>query len=332
MFLDKVDAAIIEGLSEDSRAYLKTIAERAGCSIQTVSNRLNKLYPALGLRHSVEINLPKAGFPLQFFVKAKLSEGTSFDSSSFSEAVSSIPFVQFAALTKGDFDLLLWCVARSNEEYLGAVEWPLRMRFDRFFSDWSSHPVLHNRAGFLPVDNSLVELMDVPGRKKTLLKLLNNDSRMALTDLSKKLMVTEPTSEYHLKRVKPFVKRFTSFFEGKGEFMHLVRFIQSKGTEEEYQVYGRRVSKMYLKSDPRLFNRMVSASAVSGGMDVVFIENFTSLEDNEAYTEQLVGYGSIVRKHASAIVTKVLKGMLPIRKVDYSRECKYVISPAEVSE
>lgn len=329
MFLDRTDMLILEELSKNSRCLLKDIAARANVSIQTISSRLERLEKSLGLKYTLELDLQKAGCPQQFFIRVNFRENSRPDPNSLRNLLSKNPFIQFAALTKGDFDLFLWSVAPSAEDYEQAVNGSLRSELDECISDWTAHPLMARRAGFLPVGNDLIDSLRLPESRRRTLRVLNDNARIMVTKLAEELGVKEPTAEYHLKRAKPFISRFTSYFQTTGEFLHMVRFLQLRGKERDFQSEGRKVSDLYLKSDPRLFNRLVYAGVPSGGMDRLFIETYSSLEDYEAHSEGIKACSSIIGKHSAAKVEKILKGAIPIRKVDILSECKYLLSPAE---
>jgi len=328
MFLDRVDMLILEELSRNSRCLLKDIADKASVSIQTISSRLAKLERNLGLKYTLELDLQKAGCAQQYFIRVNFRDNKP-DAATLRSFFAKNPFVQLAALTKGDFDLFIWSASPTAADYEREIEGTLRAQLDEYTSDWTAHPLLTRRAGFLPVGNDLINTLRLPSSRKRTLDVLNSDSRIMVTKLAEQLGVKEPTAEYHLKRAKPFVSRFTSYFETTGEFLHMIRFLQLRGKEKDFQSEGRKVSDLYLKSDPRLFNRLVYAGVPSGGMDRLFLETYSSFDDYEAHSEAIKGYSSIIGKHSAARVEKVLKGAIPIRKMDLASECKYLLSPAE---
>ena len=329
MFLDKVDLLVLEELGKDSRVHLKTIAEKAGVSIQTVSSRLGHIEEKLGLRYSLEFDLDAAGMRSEHFIRVKFRDGAAPDAETLKAALAS-PYVQLACKTKGDFDLFIWAVTPTPQKFSSDVEPSIREALDEYVEDWTSHPLISRRTGFLPVSRELVEQFIAPNSRRKVLGILNENSRMMVMELAEQLGVSEPTAEYHLKKVRPFVKRFTVFFEGKGDFAHVIRFFQVRGKKKDLETDGRKVTAAYLNSDPRLFNRLVYAATPSGGMDCFLIETYSSLDDNSTATEQLLSEKRIVGKHASATVTKVLKGAIPIRKVNLTDGCKYLLSPAEI--
>jgi|GEM_PF-2472866 len=331
MFLDKVDLLVLKEIESNSRAYLKDIAERAGVSIQTISKRLERLERKLKLRYTVELKLDALGMQSEHLIRVKFPSGMAPDADVVKRAVSS-PFVQLACRMKGDFDLFLWAVAPNARVFSSVIEPGIREELNEYIEDWIAHPIVSHRAGFLPISEDLIKEFKIRESRKEVLRILNSNSRIPIMKLAEQLGVTEPTAEYHLKKAQPFIKRFTAFFEGKGEFTHVVRFFQVKGKKKDIEAEGRGITQAYLDSDPRLFNRLVYASMPSGGMDCCFIETYSSLEDCCAATEQLLSEKRIIGRHVSAVVSKVLKGAIPIRKVDLASECKCLLSPVDASE
>ena len=217
MFLDKVDLLVLEELGQDSRVHLKTIAEKAGVSIQTISSRLGNIEKKLGLRYSLEFDLDAAGMRSEHFIRVKFRDGAAPDADVLRNALAS-PYVQLACRTKGDFDWFIWAVTPTPQKFSSEVEPSIREALDEYVEDWTSHPLISRRTGFLPVSRELVEQFIAPNSRRKVLGILNENSRMMVMELADQLGVSEPTAEYHLKKVRPFVKRFTVFFEGKGDF------------------------------------------------------------------------------------------------------------------
>jgi len=329
MFLDRTDIRIIEEMSENARTHLKPVAEKAGVSIQTVSSRLKGLEKSLGLHYSLEFDLESIGMRSEHFVKIKFKEDPSQD---ILKHALLHPAIQLACRTNGDFDLFLWVVTATLKEFASDVEPKIREELGDFISDWTAHPVTSKRAGFLPANRELIEFSSVPKSRRRTLQILNDNSRIPVTELSEQLAVTEPTAEYHLQKSRQFITRFTSFFEGKGEFSHTIRIIQISGKKQALRDEGKKITSAYLNSNPRLFNRLVCASGISGGADVILIETASSLEDGNEITDSLFNESKIIGKHYSAQVSKMLKGAIPIRKTNLSKETRFLISPAEIAD
>lgn len=331
MIFDYIDRMVIETLSENSRSSLQDIALKANCSIQTVRNRINKLEEQIGLKHTVEVDFTKIGYTTEFFVRVRFKEGVLYDVNRIKGLVDACPYVQFAALTKGDFDLFLWSIAPSREKYEEEMEAEIRIALDEYIRDWTAHGLLVKRGGFIPVDNEIIDLLKIDRAKKTLIKMLNEDSRTSLTDLSSRLKVSKPTVSYHLGRMSDYVKRFTSFFDSPKEFAYAIRFFQVCGNKKDFKESGPSIYNLYFGEKHKFFNKIIYAVVPDGGMDNFFIEAYESIDELNHHENTLAKYrDKIIRKHISAIITQVLKGKIPVRKLDLSKEIPYLLSPLEV--
>ncbi|MDD5317516.1 MAG: winged helix-turn-helix transcriptional regulator [Candidatus ainarchaeum sp.] len=326
MFLDKTDLCVMEELCENSRTLLKNIAGKSGVSIQTVSSRMRRLESALGLRYALELDLEALGLRSEHVVRVKLKPEAQPDDAALAELLSS-PFVQLACKTKGDFDMFFWVVTPSMQFFSSEVEPKLREALGDVVEDWAAYPLVSHLAGFLPVGPELADQFREQKPRAKTIRLMVGNARISVTDLAEQLGVTEPTAEYHLKKARPFVRRFTAFFTGRGEFTHVIRFLQLRGKKQDLESEGRRITEVYLNSDPRLFNRLAFAAKPSGGMDALLIETNSSLEDSSSATEELLSGTKIVGKHVSAVVSSVQKGAIPIRKVGLAKTCQSVVFP-----
>jgi len=331
MELSHLDRHIFSNLSENSRATLSEIARKAGCSIQTVRNRINKMEENLGLRHTIELNFDKLGYTTEFFIKVKFKPGVMPNTSTIKQLVEDCPYVQFAALTEGDFDLFVWAIAPSKQKYEIEMEAYLRGNLNKYIMDWSAHSLLVKRGGFLPISNEIIDMLEVNQKRKLLLKMLNQNSRTTLTTIAEKLNISKPTAKYHLEKLTPYVNRFTSFFAEMGTPIHIIRFFQIGGTDEEMKRYGHKVYDLYLDEPERLFNKTVYATVPDGGIDNFFLETYPSFDEYHEHNEELQKYfGIIIRNHHSAVVTKVLKGVTPVRKLNLKKEIPFLLSVREI--
>lgn len=327
---DNSDRVIFEKLSENSRTPLKEIASEAECSIQTVVNRMRILEKDMGLRYTIEPDFARIGYSTEFFIKVKFREGVIPNTKVLKDMFDTCPYVQFAALTKGDFDLFIWAIAPSKERYEIEMEAKLRVDLDKYFYDWTAHGLLVKRGGFLPIGDEAINILDIDQTKKVLLRILNKNSRMSLTEIAKKMNISKPTAKYHVNKLKNYVKRFTAFFGETGKLVHSVRFFQVVGSEEEFKKYGPEVYDLYLKKTPDFFNKTVYAVVPDGGVDNFFLETYSSMEDFNKQNEVLEKYFDIIiRKHSCAIIVKVLKGLIPVRKIDLSKEIPFLLSAKE---
>ncbi|MCD4739930.1 winged helix-turn-helix domain-containing protein [archaeon] len=285
----------------------------------------------MGLKYTIEPDFTKMGYTTEFFVRVKFKEGVIADEDKIKMILDSCPYVSFAALTKGDFDLFIWSIAPSREEYEDGMEAKVRSSLDEYIQDWTAHGILVKRGGFIPVSNELIEMLDVKDKNKKILKILNENSRISLTELARKLNVSKPTAFYYINRTSTFIKHFTSFFGSPEEFIYSIRFFQICGCEADFKNYGPAIYNLYLSEHEKFFNKIVYAVVPDGGMDNFFLEAFGSMKEYTNHEKILSKYkDKVIRKQVSAIITNVLKGKLPIRKTDLSKEIPYILTPKEV--
>lgn len=325
--IDYLDRAILRRLREGSRKTLVELSEEVGCSPQTVSNRIKKLEDNHELTHRVKFDPKNLESSLEYFIRVTFKEEVDYDH--VEEVVKEIPYVQFAARTEGDFDLFLWSIAPPDrDEYELEMEARIRTELDQYIDDWLNHALLTKRKGFLPLENDVIDLIDIDERAKKVIRSLNENARKKAIDISRETGLSYPTVNYWLEKVKEnYINGFTSFLtEPKGT--NAVRFLQVRGTKKDFRVHGEEFNDLY--RGERNYDKQVYSAIISGGMDNCILEHHGPLENYSEHCEKIEELkGTLINKESKALIKEVMKGKIPLRPREKSKEKEYILSPIE---
>ena len=112
--LDETDRRIISVLQSDARASMRSIAERAGVSLGTVSNRVRRLEDAGVIRgYSVQLDPELSGWELTVVIGLRIQKGRLIE---IQEKIAKDPRVYGVYDVTGDFDSMVIARARDRSD------------------------------------------------------------------------------------------------------------------------------------------------------------------------------------------------------------------------
>ncbi|MEM0201561.1 MAG: winged helix-turn-helix transcriptional regulator [Candidatus Micrarchaeaceae archaeon] len=195
------DTMILTALSMNSRMSYKSIGKMVGMSSNSVPYHIRKMEEDLGIKYTIEINATALGFSTYFiFVKFMDSEPSP---ERIKAALEGEGMVQLAMLSKGDYDLMIYCVAENNailnilldrirmhEAFVGVPAiWTVTpvdpsygfMQFrDEFFDVLKEKVWTRSRSNPRPSSHDLLY------REYALLREMNSDSTSSFSEIDKK--------------------------------------------------------------------------------------------------------------------------------------------------
>lgn len=118
MYVDSIDATILEMVQRRGRATLDDLSQATGLSSSQCSRRLKRMESGGLIKAYVALVKPEAvGFPLQVFTLMSVDRDDSDTFDRFREAIRTEPTVISANVVTGPSDFLLWAVARDITSY-----------------------------------------------------------------------------------------------------------------------------------------------------------------------------------------------------------------------
>ena len=214
---DGTDLKILELISKNSRMPINEIARIIGFSSSAAKYRLNRLEKLYNITYTIEI----APRPFNFFryiVFVKFTDDIP-NKDDMKMVLSNEPTIQFAAATKGSYDLIFYIFAENTQVLEDRI---YEIRSSKVFSNYDSEWIVSYMTysyGYIPITDNFIEHMlkdriwhkskESPRRKKgqilereyLVIKALNRNSRMEFSDIDRKYNLNNGASQYTYNRL-----------------------------------------------------------------------------------------------------------------------------------
>lgn len=270
------------------------------------------------LEESAE-ELPTTGFGEYIvFVKFKGKEPKNEE---IIKAMGNSYIPQFAARMKGDYDLMIYAIARSYEDAIQFV--------DSLSSNLSKYPMLTyttrtwSSFGFFPLNKKLIEQFDIFDTYKNLLIGLSNTGRSTFTEIGKEFNQGAAQMLYAYDRlVRTEIVRRMTYFEAKPNnsvYMAILLKIQNPKSFDECKcTWFKKLLKKYENEE----NECVFMCDMPSPKSMLVI---ASLSNNKKAESFLSGIRSSLKsvEMTKMRISKVLYGNLGIRDFDMRYTFQY---------
>ena len=205
---------LLKELYKNSRVSLRGLARELGVSHHTVAKTLERLEREYDIAYTLEINEAALGFSEGKLITIKFE--TMPDRDKLVQRFRKDTFIQDAYLCTGDFDAILYVVGLTPQDF---QRWQFNLRVDLSqynpilkFSSVNDYTV-----GFFPLRNEIIQSSTVlTDTEKRILCLLNDNSRIKLSELIKMGKTTQMKTVYLLQkkfREKGIIKRVTALIQ-----------------------------------------------------------------------------------------------------------------------
>ena len=204
---------IVRMLSENSRMSITEMAKRLGVSRRTVEEKLKKAEKELGIKYTLELDENALGLDYPHIILIKFTSKPKLEEITKILIGSHIP--QVAVMIDGTYDMFLYANAEDSNEY---VYWDktTQVLLSDYKAQWSPSDLAFKHLGFFPLRNTLIERLKIPDVYKAILLLLNENSRMSFSEMSRRLGMKPNTLAYNFNKLlkSGYIKRFTIVMRG----------------------------------------------------------------------------------------------------------------------
>ena len=200
--LDSGGRAILTALSMNARMSTAKLAGLTGMHAQTAYHKARELEGQLGIRYILEVDVEKLGYT-RYLLLVKFA-GTRPRRERLAEALATDPRIQFAALTEGDYDLVLYLI---DKGYIEAIDnmWEMRSHgiLGKHSARWHLLP-FGQTFSFMPLRDEFLEQVlkpkelgrDVSDKEMAVLKELNANSIESFSEIDIKNGFTKGSARY----------------------------------------------------------------------------------------------------------------------------------------
>ena len=212
------DLKILTALSMNSRMPISKLAKFADMGEQAVYSRIKILEERLGFQYMLEMNIEKLGY-FMYLILVKF-ENNMPSTEEIAKTLGDESRVQFAATTKGDYDLIIFVI---DEAPIRAFDNLVNLRQKELFNAYRAYwsfTIFAQAFPFMPVRNTFIEKVlkertwhksrETPRRTENQLGIaefavlneLNTNSSFNFIDIDQKYHLTKGAARYAYHELK----------------------------------------------------------------------------------------------------------------------------------
>ena len=321
--LSKHDSKILNILSTYARADLAYWGRILGMG-DGIYARVRYLENKYKINYITEIDVEKLGY-LKFFVLVKFLD-TAPETKEIKNALENEPHAQFAAYVKGEYDLIIYILAKSNEEAIDTVIAMREKTLAKYPSEWYTVP-FYEHFNFIPLRDEFIEVLKerLLEREFAVLKTINRNGAIKFAEIDKKYGFDSGRSDYtyHLLEKKGIIKRATLTMQNipiKYIGILFMRILK----EDEFKKNRKKFLMNIIGEENTFANKYILSGDIGMPDGTLFFVPVFNDGDLEQAHEELSRLSAGVRLKAY-VLTEVLLGSLCYRKLDVTNSRQYDI-------
>ena len=181
----KYEKTILTALSMNGRISLPMLSKMLGLSVNATDWQVRSIERRYGIKYVPEIDVTKFGY-MQFFLAVKFL-GKIPQVDELKSLLQKEPRIQMAMTLKGDFDLLIYVLAKSVEELNNDIIIGISKAIGDYDCMWTTIP-FYEDYGFIPVRDEFIDFLKdkLLSREYAVLKQLNNNGKCEFSEIDTK--------------------------------------------------------------------------------------------------------------------------------------------------
>ena len=318
--------AILMKLYENSRASLQAMGREFGVSYHTVAAALQKMEEKYNISYTLQLDERKLGFTNGMMLMIKFERMP--DLSSLKERLRGDIYVQDAYIGSGDFDLILYVVGL---EIVDFDKWRFKLETGLF--EYSPvvkfYLVDQIHLGFFPISSELImESTSLNPLEKKVLALLNENSRIKLTELVKKTKSTQTKVLYTIRKMKKegIIKKFTMLVQNPEKKLYMAYGMSNMPSREHDKLLLQYLKLIVSEDLHEVSNNYSLITDGIGHYGSFYICNFKDSEEAQKHGPDML-YSLWAPEHfkaEKAILTDLIKGKWPFHLESYETQKRYI--------
>jgi len=279
-----------------------------------------RTYNKKGILENVIDQLPELGFG-EFLILLKFIDGFP-ENEDLVKAFGNSYIPQFIGRLHGDYDLIIYAIARNYDEVNKfVINLTKSLEKSKIISELLN---IRRTYGFFPLRKQLVKEFSIPDTYEHILLGLNEDGRIEFSKIGRKFKHGLPHTLYaHVRLLETGILRRATYYEGRPEKVFSA-VIQIKILNEASYLSTRNKWLLdMVKSYDQIHTEYTFICDISNPQGMLFFMNFDSGEIVDNFIEKLRNELSGIEIRYF-VITKVLIGALGIRDFDMKYTKQYV--------
>ncbi len=318
MEISVLSRSILQDLCKDSRITITELSKKYKISRNSVKERIMSLEKELGLKYTLELNYDSLGFATLHVLHARFSKKPK--PSEVKDAFANSKVVQFAAITEGDFDMIIFALTKESKDYF---KWEIALwtSLAKYGIYTASSELEIARLGFIPLNSNLISESSISDVYKKIIIQLNSNSRIPLRELSKKINLSEELTKYYVKKLNKenLIRRYTTIITKPPKSHNLLYFINYTVNEKIGEVVDRGRRTIYWKEPDAIpvLSQFQLMWATTGSESSLTWGCFADREEGlkDVIAEHMRLYKSQIPEIKKAWIKEVVKGDMPLRNL-----------------
>lgn len=194
--IDEIDKKILMALSMNGRATLPLISKLTGMSPTALHYRIKHLEKIYNIKYTIELDLDKLKYH-KFLVFMKFIGKNKPSIHEIYKATVNMPNVQFVCSLNGNYDILIYLLAKDNRD----VAYAIHIISDSGISNYEIEyyvSTFYETYNFIPLRDVFIDSIknELKEREYNLIKEFNNNGKMEFTEIDKKYNQDRGRSHY----------------------------------------------------------------------------------------------------------------------------------------
>jgi len=316
--IDAISRDILQAMSENCRISVSALAKELHCAPKTLRKKLAMLEKEYDLRYVLELDTHELGLEATYITVVKFSKQP--DEKLLSAALAKYPNPQFAALVKGDFDMIIYSASANHLDFARWVNF-FRQTLAGYIDQFENGAITGYWFGFFPTNEKTIrQATKLSEAEKVLLRLLLANARMPLKELARRAGLPVSTAQYNLKKIlsSRMVIRPTVVIDKPPYSTIYIGLFSQTMTKRFLKVNDKVRDLLFEESKYSPMSRLISTfNTTAGSFDDVTIYAVDSPEEGYKFHDQIKqACGAELRESRLAYAIKILKGSLPCRKLE----------------
>ncbi len=316
--ISTLSRSILRDLCTNSRVSITELSEKHNISRKIAKDRIVALEKEFGLKYTLELDYEALGFASLHVLHVNFSKKPKPEE--LREIFAKSKAIQFAALTEGEFDMVLFVLTKEPKDYF-KWEMGIWLLLSKYGVSTASSEVIIGRFGFVQINNDLIRDSAIEDVYKKIILVLNENSRISNTDLSKKIGMSQELTNYYLKKLNKegIIKRYTAIVT-KSPVKYNIAYFSTYTVKEKVEERVHIERQLMFFTEPQEIpvvnapQMMFSLTGSESTFDLAAYDDFkTGLEKTVQLHDKIYKADSPKTKYAT--ITDVVKGVLPIRNL-----------------